>query len=85
MLYHPGDQILLKAGSVWQGETLDISTTDESDEPITVGSYGAGSQPVLDGLNSASTPVTLRNASNVVVSGLTIQNARVLIKRQGWQ
>ena len=52
MLYHPGDQILLKAGSVWQGETLDISTTDESDEPITVGSYGAGSQPVLDGLNT---------------------------------
>jgi hypothetical protein len=83
MLYHPGDQILFKAGSVWQGETLDISTTDESDEPITVGTYGTGSQPVLDGLNSASSPVTLNNARNVVINGLTIQNARVLISVKG--
>ncbi|MGI8961571.1 MAG: right-handed parallel beta-helix repeat-containing protein [Bryobacteraceae bacterium] len=83
MLYHPGDQILLKAGSVWQGETLDISTTDESDEPIMVGSYGTGSQPILDGLNSASSPLTLSSTRNVIISNLTIQNAKTLITING--
>jgi parallel beta-helix repeat protein len=83
LVYHPGDQILLKAGSIWQGETLDIVTTNESDEPITIGSYGVGSQPVLDGSSIASSPVTLTNARNVVISGLTIQNARTLITVKG--
>jgi hypothetical protein len=33
-----GDQILLKAGSVWRGETLDIATSDQSGDPIVIGS-----------------------------------------------
>ncbi|MFL6353620.1 MAG: hypothetical protein ACJ74Z_17470 [Bryobacteraceae bacterium] len=83
MLYHPGDQILLKAGSVWQGQTLNIATTEESDEPIVVGSYGEGNQPVLDGLNGVESPVNLSSASNVVISGLTIQSSKVLISIVG--
>jgi parallel beta-helix repeat protein len=75
-VYHPGDQILLKAGSVWTGETLDVTTSDESGDPITIGSYGTGKQPIIDGANSSSnTPITLRNAHNVTINGLTIQNA----------
>ncbi|MGI9070912.1 MAG: hypothetical protein ACR2JB_06210 [Bryobacteraceae bacterium] len=35
-LYHPGDQILLKAGSIWKGERLQIATSGESGEPITI-------------------------------------------------
>jgi parallel beta-helix repeat protein/putative cofactor-binding repeat protein len=78
-LYHPGDQIMLKAGSVWRGETLQIATSGESGEPITISSYGIGPQPVLEGANSSSPPITLLNAHNVVVSNLTIQNASRLI------
>ncbi len=74
ILYHPGDQILLKAGSVWKGETLHITTSDESDLPITIGSYGVGKQPVLDG-NSSSSPVKLSDAHYVTVENLTIENS----------
>ncbi len=83
MLYHPGDQILFKAGGVWTGETFDIATTDESGDPITIGSYGTGNQPVLDGANTAHSPMTLKNAHNVTVSNLTIQNAGTLITVDG--
>ncbi|MGI8960053.1 MAG: right-handed parallel beta-helix repeat-containing protein [Bryobacteraceae bacterium] len=82
-LYHPGDQILFKAGSVWQGETLDIATSDEPGDPIVIGSYGTGAQPVIDGLSSASSPITLRNGHNVTISNLTIQNAKILINITG--
>jgi parallel beta-helix repeat protein/putative cofactor-binding repeat protein len=78
-LFHPGDQILLKAGSVWKGETLRLATSGESGEPITISSYGTGPQPVLDGANSSSPPITLLNAHNVTVSNLAIQNASRLI------
>jgi Right handed beta helix region len=75
-VYHPGDRILLKAGGVWTGETLDVTTADELGNPITIGSYGTGKQPIIDGANtSATTPITLRNAHNVIIDGLTIQNA----------
>ena len=84
MVYHSGDQILFKAGSVWQGEALDIATADEPGDPIVIGSYGTGPQPVLDALAStASSPITLRNPHNVTISNLTIQNARVLINISG--
>ena len=83
MLFHPGDQILLKAGSVWQGETLDISTSDEEGAPVLISSYGTGNQPVLDGENRSSAPITLRNAHNVTISGLTIQHAGNLITVDG--
>ncbi|MGI9070097.1 MAG: right-handed parallel beta-helix repeat-containing protein [Bryobacteraceae bacterium] len=78
-LYHPGDQILLKAGSVWNGETLQVATSGESGEPITISSYGTGTQPLIDGANSSSPPIKLFNAHNVTVSNLTIQNASPLI------
>jgi hypothetical protein len=61
---------------VWTGETLDITTTEESRDPINIGSYGTGKQPIIDGANSSSTtPITLRNATNVIIDGLTVQNA----------
>src|SRR3954447_12690355 len=70
MLYHPGDQILLKAGSVWKGQELNITTSDEPGEPIIVGSYGVGNQPVLDGTNLSSSPLTLNNAHGVIIQNL---------------
>jgi hypothetical protein len=79
MLYHPGDQILFKAGSVWRGESLDIATSDESGDPIVIGSYGSGAQPLLEGASSATSLITLNNAHNVTISNLTLQNAPHLI------
>ena len=74
-MYFPGDQILLKAGSVWD-EPLQITTSDAEGEPIVIGSYGTGQQPMLTLTSSAvsSSPITLTNAHNVVVSNLKIQS-----------
>lgn len=78
-MYYPGDQILLKAGSVWD-EPLVITTSDAEGEPITISSYGAGDQPVLTSSVVSSSPVTLSNAHNVVVSNLRISStSRTLV------
>jgi hypothetical protein len=72
-MYYPGDQLLLKAGSVWS-EPLQITTSDAEGAPITIGSYGVGNQPMLTSANASSSPITLNNAHNVVISNLTIQS-----------
>lgn len=74
-LYHPGDQILFKAGSVWTGEVLNIASSNESGTPIVVRSYGVGAKPLLKAATTSSAPVSLNNATNVTVSGLTIQSS----------
>ena len=72
--HNVGDTIRLKSGSTWHQETLSISGT-----AITVGSYGTGLQPTLDGGMNDRSPVELINASNVLITGLTVQNARTLL------
>jgi parallel beta helix pectate lyase-like protein len=69
-----GDTLLLKSGSTWHNETLSITAT-----AITVGSYGTGPQPTLDGGTNNRAPIELINASNVRITGLTVQNARTLL------
>jgi Right handed beta helix region len=73
-MYYPGDQILLKAGSVWN-EPLEITTSDADGDPIIIGSYGVGDQPALTSSVVSSSPITLKNAHNVVVSNLKIQSS----------
>jgi Periplasmic copper-binding protein (NosD) len=73
-----GDTILLKSGSTWHQETLSITGTG-----ITVGSYGSGAQPSLDGGMNGRPPIELINASNTLISGLTVQNARTLLYISG--
>jgi hypothetical protein len=70
---NPGDVILLKSGSIWHLETLSITGT-----AITVGSYGTGPQPTLDGGMNGGSPIKLVYASNIVITGLTVQKARTL-------
>jgi hypothetical protein len=82
-MYYPGDQILLKAGSVWD-EPLEITTSDAEGDPIIIGSYGIGDQPMLTSSVAASSPLTLKNAHNVIVSNLKIQSSsRSLIAVKG--
>jgi hypothetical protein len=82
-MYYPGDQILLKAGSVWN-EPLEITTSDAEGDPIIIGSYGAGDQPMLTSSVVSSSPITLNYAHNVVISNLKIQSSsRSLILVKG--
>ncbi len=44
----PGDFLLLKRGEVWR-EEFTVPLSGGADEPITVGAYGAGARPEIDG------------------------------------
>jgi hypothetical protein len=70
-----GDKILLKRGSTFTtGMVLKGSGT--SSKYVTVGAYGTGPMPVIDGKDAAqSVGIQLYNESYVEVKGLTIENA----------
>src|SRR5207249_11716542 len=44
----PGDRVLFKRGGVWAGP-LTLSKAGTADRPITIGSYGSGALPVIQG------------------------------------
>lgn len=46
----PGDQILLKAGSIWNGQQLYLDDSGTSAAPIVVDIYGTGDKPIINGL-----------------------------------
>jgi len=46
----PGDNILFKSGSVWR-EQLNVLSSGLAGVPVTFGSYGTGSKPVISGSN----------------------------------
>jgi len=51
----PGSSVLFESGGVWS-EELDITDMNgSSGSPITIGSYGSGALPVIDGGQTAST------------------------------
>jgi hypothetical protein len=82
-MYYPGDQILLKAGSVWN-EPLEINTSDAEGDPIIIGSYGVGDQPTLTSSIVSKSPITLNYAHNVIISNVKIQSSsRSLILVKG--
>mgnify|MGYP000179476517 CR=1 FL=1 len=45
----PGSSILLKCGSVWNGEQLKFLGSGSSANPIIVDQYGTGVKPILNG------------------------------------
>ena len=49
----PGDQILFKRGEVWR-EQLTVPSSGSSGNPITIGAYGSGALPVINGANLLS-------------------------------
>lgn len=44
----PGDNVLLEAGSVFDGQYLRITNSGTKDAPIVIGSYGEGDLPRID-------------------------------------
>src|SRR5437870_863082 len=44
----PGDRVLFKRGGVWSGP-LTLAKAGTADRPITIGSYGSGALPVIQG------------------------------------
>ena len=78
-----GGSILLKAGSVWNGEQLTVRNAQGTEaNPVVIGSYGDGAKPVING-NGANwdadtkeelAAVHIYNSENIVIENLEITN-----------
>ncbi len=74
----PGDYILLKRGQVWN-EAFVVSFSGTAEAPVTIGAYGDGDRPVIDGtqvgLPRSGALLDITGRENLVVSGLEIRNS----------
>lgn len=78
--FSPGDRILLKAGSIWKDQYLDLKGSGAEGNPITVDRYGSGAKPLIDFGNTAvggeGFGVRLRNVSYWEINNLEITSGQ---------
>ena len=72
--FSPGDQILLKCGSVWNGQQLYPKGSGTSGSPILVDMYGTGSKPLINCANAFMGAVYLYNQQYWEISNLEVTN-----------
>lgn len=73
---NPGDRILLKAGSSYNGldAELKFQGSGTTEKPIYVGSYGEGARPVLNGEGKVENLVSLYNQECITIENLELTN-----------
>ena len=78
-----GGGILLKSGSVWDGEQLTVKGANGTKEnPVIIGSYGDGEKPLINGKGAGWDAATkeelatvhIYNSQNIVIENLAITN-----------
>ena len=78
-----GDQVLLKAGCVWNGEKLTINEAKGSDDAkVVIGKYGEGELPILNGQGGnweysrkeELATVHVFNSSDIIIENLEVTN-----------
>jgi hypothetical protein len=72
-VFHAGDRILLKAGSIWQGELVP-KLTGTATAPTIIDRYGSGSKPKIDGEGRVEDVVRLYNLQNIELRNLELVN-----------
>ena len=72
----PGDTILLKAGSVFNGEDahLTFKGSGTAQAPIRIASYGEGARPCLNGQGEVTDVISLYNQEYIIIEDLEITN-----------
>ncbi|WP_460802493.1 right-handed parallel beta-helix repeat-containing protein [Microbacterium sp. GXF6406] len=75
-LFGPGDSILLRSGSVFDGAAAELAFagSGSSQAPLMVGAYGDGPRPQLNGAGAVENVVSLYNQEYVTITGLEITN-----------
>ena len=69
----PGDTILLKRGEIWR-EKLTVPSGGSVGNPITLGSYGIGAKPIIQGANdSPAITVMAANRGYWTIDGLDLR------------
>src|SRR5271168_438058 len=71
--FRAGDAILLKAGSVWEGQFWPKGSGVEG-RPIRVGKYGEGAKPAIAGKGLAEDAVLLKNQEYWEIEDLDVSN-----------
>lgn len=78
--FSPGDRILLKAGSIWSGQYLDLKGSGAEGNPIIVDRYGTGAKPLIHfsntSVNGEGFGVRLRNVSYWEINNLEITSGQ---------
>ena len=70
-----GDKILLKSGSVWNGQQLKFGGSGTAANPIIVNQYGTGAKPKINGNGLVGEGVVyLYNQDNIEINNLEITN-----------
>ncbi len=72
--FAPGDRVLLRAGSRWEGVSLHPLGSGQPDAPIVVASYGEGPRPVLHGRGRVPWVVGLQDQEGWEIRDLEITN-----------
>lgn len=72
--YLPGDSILLKRGSVWQGVGFKAKGNGSVQAPILLADYGEASLPlpIIDGVGAHEPAVLLQNVQNWILRNLEL-------------
>lgn len=73
--FSPGDQILLKAGDTWTGQTLTLHGEGTAASPITLSAYGTGAKPVIAPGIVDAICISLNGLGGWNIAGLELQNA----------
>ena len=77
--FQPGDTIKFKAGDVFEGQLI-VSSSGDSDNPLTFTRYGDGARPLLDAGNGRrGAPVAtilIEDKDRIILSGLEVRNFR---------
>lgn len=71
-VFSPGDIVLFEAGGIWNG-SLWVRGSGNEKNSITVGKYGNGSKPVING-NGSNAAIFLYNQQYVEITDLEITN-----------
>lgn len=75
--FRPGEQLLLKAGDTFSGE-LNIRGKGTATNPITVGRYGDGANPVIDPNDiEFGKGLVWNNASHARINGIDVENSKL--------
>jgi PKD repeat protein len=72
--FQPGDEILLKAGSVWNGQQLYPKGSGSSGNPIIVDMYDTGNKPQINGDGTYQEAVHLYNQEYWEINNLEVTN-----------
>jgi Right handed beta helix region len=72
--FQPGDRILLRSGSVWRGQLWPKGSGVEG-RPISIGMYGGGVKPVINGGGTVEDTVLLKNQEYWEIENLEITNS----------